>query len=46
MVEVVSELIVSLDMRARGQHSPGYYGYFGPESESACNRSMRSRIAP
>src|SRR5262249_43509430 len=31
MPELVSELIVSLDGFARGQRSPGYFGYFGPE---------------
>jgi dihydrofolate reductase len=31
MPEVISELIVTLDMKARGQQSPGYYGYLGPE---------------
>lgn len=31
MPEVVSELIVTLDMKARGKRSPGYYGYMGPE---------------
>jgi dihydrofolate reductase len=29
--ELVCELIVSLDGFARGQRSPGYYGYFGPD---------------
>ena len=31
MAVLISELIVSLDMCARGTHSPGYYGYSGPE---------------
>jgi len=31
MTELVCELIVSLDGFARGQRSPGYYGYFGPD---------------
>ena len=31
MPEVISELIVTLDMKARGERSPGYYGYMGPE---------------
>jgi hypothetical protein len=31
MPELVCELIVSLDGFARGQRSPGYFGYFGPE---------------
>jgi dihydrofolate reductase len=31
MPEVVCELIVSLDGKARGQRSPGYFGYFGPD---------------
>lgn len=31
MPDLVCELIVSLDGFARGQRSPGYYGYFGPE---------------
>jgi dihydrofolate reductase len=35
MPELVAELIVSLDMHARGTKSPGYYGYLGPEFERA-----------
>jgi dihydrofolate reductase len=31
MSELVCELIVTLDGFARGQRSPGYYGYFGPD---------------
>jgi hypothetical protein len=31
MPELVCELIVSLDGFARGQRSPAYYGYFGPD---------------
>lgn len=31
MPELVCELIVSLDGFARGQRSPGYYGYLGPD---------------
>jgi dihydrofolate reductase len=31
MSELVCELIVSLDGFARGQRSPGYFGYFGPD---------------
>ena len=31
MTELVCELIVTLDGFARGQRSPGYYGYFGPD---------------
>ncbi len=34
MPEVVSELIVSLDMCAKGTKSPAYYGYLGPELEN------------
>jgi dihydrofolate reductase len=34
MPSVVSELIVSLDMCARGTKSPGYYGYSGPELDA------------
>jgi dihydrofolate reductase len=34
MPELVSELIVSLDGFARGQRSPAYYGYFGPDLDS------------
>jgi dihydrofolate reductase len=34
MPAVISELIVSLDMCARGTQSPGYYGYSGPEFEA------------
>jgi hypothetical protein len=37
MPELVSELIVSLDGFARGQHSPAYYGYFGPDLDSWIN---------
>ncbi|GAA4431219.1 dihydrofolate reductase family protein [Georgenia halophila] len=31
MTDIVAELIVSLDGHVRGEQSPGYYGYFGPE---------------
>ncbi len=31
MSELVCELIVSLDGFARGQRSPAYFGYFGPD---------------
>jgi len=31
MPELVCELIISLDGFARGQRSPGYFGYFGPD---------------
>lgn len=31
MAELARELIISLDGFARGQRSPAYYGYFGPE---------------
>lgn len=31
MSELVCELIVSLDGFARGERSPGYFGYFAPE---------------
>jgi len=34
MAAVISELIVSLDMCARGTQSPGYYGYSGPEFDA------------
>jgi dihydrofolate reductase len=34
MPEVISELIVTLDMKARGERSPGYYGYMGPELDA------------
>lgn len=39
MPELVSELIVSLDMHARGTKSPGYYGYLGPEFEGALKKN-------
>src|SRR5689334_19611638 len=31
MTELVCELILTLDGFARGQRSPAYYGYFGPD---------------
>jgi dihydrofolate reductase len=34
MPQLASELIVSLDMKARGLKSPGYYGYMGPEFQA------------
>ena len=34
MSEVVCELIVSLDGFAKGQRSPGYYGYYGPDFDN------------
>ena len=39
MAEVISELIVSLDMCARGTQSPGYYGYSGPEFDAWLTRN-------
>jgi dihydrofolate reductase len=39
--ELISELIVSLDMHARGTKSPGYFGYLGPEFE----RRIKSNAA-
>ena len=29
MPDVISELIVTLDTKARGERSPAYYGYMG-----------------
>ncbi len=37
MAELVCELIVSLDGAARGQRSPAYFGYFGPDFEDWVN---------
>lgn len=34
MPNLISELIVTLDMFARGQQSPGYYGYLGHEFDA------------
>ncbi|MEP6987467.1 MAG: dihydrofolate reductase family protein, partial [Chloroflexota bacterium] len=34
MSDLVCELIVSLDGFAKGQRSPGYFGYFGPDFEN------------
>ena len=34
MTALISELIVSLDMCARGTQSPGYFGFAGPEFEA------------
>lgn len=34
MPEVIAELIVSLNMKARGKKSPGYYGYNGPQLDA------------
>ena len=34
MSELVCELIVSLDGFAKGQRSPGYFGYFGPDFDN------------
>lgn len=33
MPELICELIITLDGFARGERSPGYYGYAGPEFE-------------
>jgi uncharacterized protein YndB with AHSA1/START domain/dihydrofolate reductase len=33
MATVTADLFVSLDGWARGEHSPGYFGYFGPDLE-------------
>lgn len=32
--ELICELIVSLDGFAKGQRSPGYFGYFGPDFDN------------
>ncbi len=37
MPQLISELIVSLDMKARGLKSPGYYGYLGPDFQAWLN---------
>jgi dihydrofolate reductase len=37
MTELVCELIISLDGKARGERSPGYYGYFAPDFENWLN---------
>lgn len=34
MTELVCELIVTLDGFARGERSPGYFGYFAPDFEN------------
>lgn len=34
MTELVCELITTLDGYARGQRSPAYYGYFGPDFDN------------
>lgn len=34
MSELVCELIVSVDGFAKGQRSPGYFGYFGPDFDN------------
>jgi dihydrofolate reductase len=34
MPDLVCELIVTLDGFARGQRSPGYFGYFGPDFDN------------
>ncbi len=39
MSELVCELIVSLDGSARGEQSPPYFGYSGPEFEDWVNTS-------
>ncbi|MBI1259643.1 MAG: deaminase [Chloroflexi bacterium] len=46
MAELVCELIVSLDGYARGQRSPGYYGYFGPDFDHwiKTNTAIEHRI--
>lgn len=31
MTDLVCELIITLDSFAKGQRSPGYFGYFGPD---------------
>src|ERR1700753_1263310 len=32
-MEVTADLFISVDGWARGEHSPGYFGYFGPDLE-------------
>jgi dihydrofolate reductase len=50
MAELICELIVTLDGFARGERSPGYYGYSGPEfdawmrtNETAPHRTLIGR---
>jgi dihydrofolate reductase len=46
MVELVAELIVSLDGYALGTRSPGYFGYYGPEFGAwiEANTAMPHRV--
>lgn len=46
MPELVCELIISLDSFARGQRSPGYFGYSGPEFDTwlATNDAVPHRM--
>lgn len=46
MTELVCELIVTLDGFARGQRSPGYYGYSGPDFDDwiATNTAVPHRV--
>jgi dihydrofolate reductase len=40
MSTVLADLFVSADGYARGAHSPGYFGYFGPDLEQWINGEM------
>ena len=42
MPDLVCELIITLDGFARGQRSPAYYGYFGPEFADWINTNSAS----
>jgi dihydrofolate reductase len=46
MPELICELIISLDGFARGQRSPAYYGYFGPDFADwiETNTAVRHRM--
>jgi len=40
MSTVLADLFVSADGYARGEHSPGYFGYFGPDLERWIDEEM------
>jgi hypothetical protein len=46
MPELVCELIVSLDGFARGQRSPGYFGYFGPDFDDWIKTNTAMPLSP
>ena len=40
MSTITADLFISVDGWAKGDHSPGYFGYFGPDLERWIDEEM------